>query len=111
MVTGKTVFPNLSPKEIKLGTRRQWKRLKNGKYRIVEYSERFYYVSLIASLEVLLNNCKILDMVAETYVSEPHSTLLIDFADGAVVLEHELFSSDHQSLKIILYYDDLEITN
>jgi len=45
-----TCFPNLSPKEIKLGTRRQWKRLTNGKYRIIQCSERFYYVSLIASL-------------------------------------------------------------
>ena len=87
-------YPNLSPKEIKLGTRRQWKRFKNGKYRITQYSERFYYVSLIASLEVLLNNRKILDMVAEPYISEP-----------------QLFSVDRQSLKIILYYDDLDITN
>lgn len=104
-------FPNLSPKERTLGTRRQWKQLKNGKYRIIQCSERFYYVSLIASLEVLLNNRKILDMVAEPRVSEPHSTLLIDFVDGTVVQQHELFSFDHQSLKIILYYDDLEITN
>lgn len=59
-------------------------------------------MSLIASLEVLLNNHKILDMVAEPCVSEPHSTLLIDFADGTVVQQHELFNCDHQSLKIIL---------
>jgi len=50
-------------------------------------------------------------MVAEPYVSESHSTLLIDFADGTIVQQHKLFSFDHQSLKIILYYDDLEITN
>ena len=104
-------YPNLSPKEIKLGTRRQWKPFKNGKYRITQYSERFYYVSLIASLEVLLNNRKILDMVAEPYISEPQSSLLHDFADGTVVQQHELFSVDRQSLKIILYYDDLDITN
>lgn len=41
-------------------------------------------------------------MVAEPCVSEPHSTLLIDFADGTVVQQHELFNCDHQSLKIIL---------
>lgn len=31
-------FPNLSPKERTLGTRRQWKQLKNGKYRIIQCS-------------------------------------------------------------------------
>lgn len=51
---------------------------------------------LLASLEVLLSNHKILDMVAEPYVSEPHSSLLNDFADGIVVQQHELFSLDHQ---------------
>lgn len=60
-----TCFPNISPKEIKLGKRRAWKTLKNGKRRIMKHRECFYYVSLLASLEVLLNNQIILDMVAE----------------------------------------------
>ncbi|XP_074636827.1 uncharacterized protein LOC141894960 [Acropora palmata] len=32
-------FENLSPREIELGRRRQWKKRKNGKRRIVEYKE------------------------------------------------------------------------
>lgn len=35
-------FPNISPREIKLGLRRQWKRLKNGESRIADYPERFF---------------------------------------------------------------------
>lgn len=104
-------FPNISPGEITLGKRRQWKKLKNGKRRITEHPEKFYYVSLLASLEILLNNQKILGMVADPKVSAPGSGLLSDVMDGTTVQTHELFSSDPQSLKIILYYDDVEITN
>lgn len=107
----KTNFPELSPKEILLGKRRQWKRLKNQKSRIVEVPERFYYVPLLASIEAQLNNKLIFDMVAEPATSEVEHGLLCDFNHGSVIAEHELFSCDAQSLKIILYYDDLEITN
>lgn len=104
-------FPNISPQEITLGKKRQWKKLKNGKRRIAEHPEKFYYVSLLASLEILLNNEKILGMVAEPKVSESKSGLLSDIMDGTTMQTHKLFSSDSQSLKIILYYDDVEITN
>ena len=106
-----TCFPNISPKEIKLGKRRAWKSLKNGKRRIMKHRECFYYVSLLASLEVLLNNQIILDMVAEPRNEDQQSSLLCDFNDGSIMNNHELFSTDPHSLKIILYYDDLEITN
>ena len=106
-----TCFPNILPKEIKLGTQRAWKNLRNGKRRIMEHPECFYYVSLLASLEVLLNNQIILDMVAEPRNENQHSSLLCDFNDGSIMKNHELFSTDPQSLKIILYYDDIGITN
>ena len=92
-------FSNISPREIKLG-KRQWKKFKNGKRRIAEYPDRFYYTSLLSSLEVLLNTRKILDMVARPRVSEPNSSLC-DFTDGTAVQNHELFSVDPQSLKVI----------
>lgn len=59
----------------------------------------------------MLNNEKILGMVAEPKVSESKSGLLSDIMDGTTMQTHKLFSSDSQSLKIILYYDDVEITN
>ena len=39
------------------------------------------------------------------------SSLLCDFTDGSIIQTHEIFSIEPQSLKVILYYDDLEITN
>jgi len=83
--------PNISPKEIKLGTRREWKRLRNGKRRVMERPENFYYVSILASLELLLNNQIILDMVAKPRKEDLHSSLLWDFADGSILDHHELF--------------------
>lgn len=100
-----------APREILLGQQREWKRLRNGKRRVALILERCYYVSLLASLEVLLNNGRILDMVAHPKVSEHGSSLLCNFNDGTVVQSHELFSVDPQSLEIILYYDDVEVTN
>ena len=104
-------FPNISPREIKLGTRYELKQKKNGKRRIVECPERFYYVSLLASLELMLSNQKILDMVANPKKEDLDSSLLCDFTDGSIIQTHGIFSIEPQSLKIILYYDDLEITN
>lgn len=107
----KTKFPKMTPREIVLGKRRQWKRLANKKSRIVEVPERFYYVSLLASIEAQLRNRRILDMVAERDTNKQQNGLLCDFNDGSLMTEHELFSCDPQSLKIILYYDDFEVTN
>ncbi len=107
----KTNFPEMSPKEIELGKRWQWRRLPNKKYRLVKVPEKFYYVSLLASIEAQLSNSLILDMVAEPPMIQLENGLLCDFIDGSLINEHELFSCDPKSLKIILYYDDLEITN
>ena len=95
-------FPDIAPREILLGQRREWKRLRNGKRRVALIPGRFYYVSLLASFGVLLNNKKILNMVAHPKVSEYGRSLLCNFNDGTVVQSHELFSMDPQSLKIIL---------
>ena len=50
-------------------------------------------------------------MLAKPRKVDVHSSLLCDFNNGSVVHNHELFSEDQKSLKILLYYDDLEITN
>ena len=107
----KTNFPELTPREILLGKRRQWKRLANRKSRIAEVPEQFYCVSLLASIGAQLSNRLILDMVADPPTSQQQNALLCDFNNGSLISKHELFCCDPQSLKIILYYDDLEITN
>ena len=104
-------FENLSPTDIEVGRRRQWKKLKNGKRIIVEYKERYYYVSLLASLAALLSNRNIFDMVANQQEPERHFSLLHDFSNGTVLQDHPFFSIDHKRLKIIFYYDDVELTN
>lgn len=104
-------FPDISPKEILLGKRKQWKRLPNKKSKIVEYPEKMYYISLIASIEIQLNNQKMLQMVAEPINNQSSSPFLTDVIHGALISDHELFLCDLQSLKIVLYYDDVEITN
>ena len=63
----KTKFPKMTPREIVLGKRRQRKRLANKKSRIVEVPERFYYVSLLASIEAQLRNRRILDKNMKKY--------------------------------------------
>ena len=85
-------FENLSPTDIKVGRRRQWKKLKNGKCVIVEYEERYYYVSLLASLAALLSNRNIFDMVANQQEPERHFSLLHDFSNGTVLQDHPFFS-------------------
>lgn len=104
-------FSDISPRERVLGKRRQWKRLPNRKGKVVQYPEKLYYVSLLASLEVQFNNPKILQMVAEQGNNQSCSALLSDVTHGALFVKHELFSCDPHRLKIILYYDDLEIAN
>lgn len=50
-------------------------------------------------------------MVADAVINHSGCGLLTDLTDGSLIDEHELFSVDPRSLKIILYYDDLEVTN
>ena len=103
-------FENLSPTDIEVGRRRQWKKLKNGKRVIVEYKERYYYVSLLASLAAPLSKRNIFDMVANQQEPERHFSLLHDFSNGTVLQDHPFFSIDHKRLTIIFYYDDVELT-
>ena len=70
-----------------------------------------FYISLTTSIEIQLNNQKILQMIAKPLNSNSSSAFLTDIIHGALVSDHKLFSCDPQSLKIILYYDDVEITN
>ena len=37
--------------------------------------------------------------------------LLNDYSGGSVYNSHEQFSKDHTALKLIIYYDDVEIYN
>lgn len=80
------------------------------KRRIKEKSDCFYYIPIIETLTVLVNNEKI----REEVLKEPqyrNDGKLGDFTDGALFSNHEIFSSDAQALQIILYYDDCDLCN
>lgn len=100
-------FTNIAPREIVLGRRREWKQLKNGKRRIALIPERF---NCFPS-SILRGFAKQSEYFGcHPKVSELGSSLLCDFNDGTIVQPDKLFTTVPQSLKIILYYDDVEIT-
>ena len=68
---------------------------------------KFYYVSLLKTLTVLLSNFDILHEI-----NHPHkSSALNDFCDGSISNYHPHFSTDESALEIVGYVDDLEICN
>lgn len=80
------------------------------KRRIKEMSDCFYYIPILETLTVLLNNKK----TREEVLKEPqyrNDGKLGDFIDGVVFSNHEVFSNDAQALKIIFYYDDCDLCN
>ena len=76
----------------------------------METYDKFYYVSLLELLALLIKNKSIFDEVTAPHFS-PDPTKLRDFCDGSVFKEHQLFSTDSTALQIIAYYDEVEITN
>ena len=76
----------------------------------METCDKFYYVSLLELLALLIKNKSIFDEVTAPHFS-PDPTKLRDFCDGSVFKEHQLFSTDSTALQIIAYYDEVEITN
>ena len=73
-------------------------------------SDKFYYVSLLELLPLLIKNKSVFDEITAPHFSaEPK--ILGDFCDGSSFCEHPLFSTDHTALQIIAYYDEVEITN
>ena len=86
--------------QTKLGTKR----------RKVQTHKKFYYVSLLETLEKLLTYCD--DYRAEIENSHQSTTPLIcDYCDGSTFQEHDLFSTHPKALQIIAYYDKLEVVN
>ncbi len=98
------------PTEIVFGEPYYSERMSGTKRRKVQIQKKFYYVSLLTTLEKLLTTCD--DYVSEVENSHFSSTsLMCDFCDGSQFKEHELFSSNPKALQIIAYYDELEIVN
>ena len=79
------------------------------KRRKVHSTRTFLYVPLFDTLSQLLQNKEILSEI--TRIRHSDQMTMKDFSDGSVYKNHPLFSSDHQALQIIAYFDELEVTN
>ena len=84
----------------------------NIKKRIIEKDEAFYYVSILKTIEMQLSGSReILNMVNGGSLLPQEECVMEDFTDGTFVHTHPLFSIDDRSLKILLYYDDVNVVN
>ncbi|KAG7456398.1 hypothetical protein JOB18_008800 [Solea senegalensis] len=103
------LFKPVKPQEIVISQRIC--RVKKGQSRVMAIRNKcFYYIPLIKSLEQLLSNSRIFDMINTTpqYCKDGFS---YDIIDGSLFKLHSLFSEKPTALQIILYTDDIEICN
>ena len=50
-------------------------------------------------------------MVYNSFLQPSNRNVMEDFSDGTFVRIHPLFAIDDRSLKILLYYDDVNVAN
>ncbi|KAK2555253.1 hypothetical protein P5673_023237, partial [Acropora cervicornis] len=84
-----------------LGTTRAFKRVKN-KIRCIQVEKVSYYIPLLKTLQEQL---KFKGMLKIRQIQ------LQDFNDGIFVRYHPLFSTDENALKLLIYYDDVNVAN
>ena len=78
---------------------------------IVTVEDYFYYIPLLQSLQVQLSSRRILEMVLKVPLLSTNANVLRDFCDGTFCQNHALFSNDDTALKLLLYYDDVNLCN
>ena len=94
-------------------------------------SDGFYYVPLLQTLEILLNNTSVFDQVYSydklvihacmqttitnlQVMSGAHQTqgdFMMDICDGDLFADHCVFRGNEKALQIIGYYDEVTLTN
>jgi len=72
--------------------------------------EKFYYISILETIQRQLDSPKFLQIFAEGQ-REAHPTLLQDFCNATFLCEHILFGCDDYCLKLLMYYDDVNVVN
>ncbi|XP_041868098.1 uncharacterized protein LOC121656927 [Melanotaenia boesemani] len=87
-------------------------RVKKGQSRVLAIRNRsFYYIPLIKSLEQLLSNSRIFNMINTAPQNCQKDGFLYDIVDGSLFKSHPLFSAKPSALQIMLYADEIEICN
>lgn len=97
-------------KKIVFGTRKLLRK-RNGKKKIVDVEDAFYYIPLLETLQTQLKSPVLLDFILAGPVVSEDDYSLKDFCDGTQMKSHPLFGVDMKALKIILYYDDVNVCN
>lgn len=99
----------VEPLEIVLGVRYDSRRNKRtGTYDQVPVKETFVYIPILDTLKFMFRNTDICKHFETEFQTTPD--VYKDFSDGSYCKGHPLFSQ-HNSLKIQLYYDDFETSN
>lgn len=97
------------PQKVVLGSRNVFR--KRGNKRPIVSVEDCLYIPLMQSIQVQLSSPRILAMVLSGPLLSSSANVLRDFCDGTFWQNHALFSNDETALKILLYYDDVNLCN
>lgn len=84
-------------------------RIAGRKRKTIVKKEEVFYISILQTLEVMLQNDAVLKEVLQGHQSSTET--LTDYCDGNIFKEHSLYSVDPSALQIIFYFDDLELCN
>lgn len=97
-------FGYIAPKDVILG-----RSLKRQKGHIKTVQDRGYYIPFLETIETLLSMPEVQHCVANPRVS--NTSILRDICDGERFKEDIFFQENRGALQIIVYTDDLEVTN
>lgn len=73
--------------------------------------DAFYFIPLLRSLEVQLRSKGILAMVLNGPDISQNGNVLSDFCNETVFQNHKLFINDPTALQILLYFDNINLSN
>lgn len=85
--------------------------LRNRRRLLQVVEQNYYYLPIYNNIEQLLQNEDILNIALNHRNQEFDGHFLHNLTDGSVYREHPIFSQEDQVLKILLYFDDIEICN
>lgn len=81
----------------------------------MEIEDAFYYIPILDTLQMQLNSNRFFKMVMGDNNQLRHDgseeTLYEDFSDGSIIKRHPIFSIDKEALRILVYYDDINVIN
>lgn len=108
--TIKKLFDPVEPEEV-LISQTAFRKKKGQSRELAIKKNVFFYIPLIKSLEQLLSNSRVFNMINTTPQSCHKEGFLYDINDGRLFKTHPLFSIRPSALQIFLYSDEIQICN